>query len=248
MKNFNLLATPVTYALMALCAICFIPVASDAFPGQNPWALFLPNNEQYRSWQYLSSMFMHGDLMHLLLNMFGLWMFGRLLERHWGSSRFLMFYLICGIGGGLIYTWVNSYQFNGLIQQFNQLGLRPAQLELMLAEGRYPIMDGLTEKMVSDYYMLYHIPAVGASGAIYGILAAYAYCFPNHKLMLIFIPYPIAAKFFVPVLLLIDLLSGVTGFSIFGMNIAHFAHVGGAVVGFALALIFGRQSVWLSNK
>ncbi len=241
MNKFNSLATPVTYALIALCVICFIPVASNAFPGQNPWALFLPENEQFRSWQYLSSMFMHGDFIHLLLNMFGLWMFGTNLERHWGSARFLIFYLACGIGGGLIYTWVNGYQFNGLAQQFAQLGLGPAQLELMLNEGRYPILNGLTEEMVSNYYMLYHVPAVGASGAIYGILAAYALCFPNHKLMLIFIPYPIAAKYFVPVLLLIDLLSGITGFSIFGSNIAHFAHVGGAIVGFVLALLLGTR-------
>ena len=241
MNNFNPLATPVTYALIALCVICFIPVASDAFPGLNPWALYLPENAQFHSWQYVSSMFMHGNLTHLLLNMFALWMFGTKLELHWGSIRFLLFYLACGIGGGLIYTWVNSYQFNELALQFTQLGLGPAQLERVLTEGRFPIIDGLTEELVSNYYMLYHVPAVGASGAIYGILAAYAFCFPNHKLILIFIPYPIAAKYFVPVLLLIDLFSGMTGFSIFGSNIAHFAHVGGAIVGFVLTLILGRQ-------
>lgn len=241
MNNFNPLATPVTYGLIILCIICFVPVASDAFPGQNPWALFLPENEQFRSWQYLSSMFMHGNWMHLLLNMFGLWMFGSKLERHWSSMRFLLFYLACGLGGGLIYTWVNSYQFNGLLQQFAQLGLRPVQLELMLLEGRYPVMAGLTETMVSNYYGLYHDSAVGASGAVYGILAAYALCFPNQKLVFIFMPYPIAAKYFVPALLSIDLFFGLTDLPMFGMDIAHFAHIGGAITGFILALILGRQ-------
>lgn len=236
-----LLRTPVTYALIAICVICFIPVASDAFIGQNPWALFLPQNPQFSTSQYLSSMFMHGSVTHLLFNMLGLWMFGLALERLWGSARFLIFYLCCGIGGGLIYTWINEYQFTALAQQFSQLGLGPAELERILTEGTYPKIPGLTNELVSNYYQLYHIPAVGASGAIYGILAAFAVCFPNHKLMLIFLPYPIAAKYFVPVLLLIDLFSGVTGFSIFGSNIAHFAHVGGAVVGFVWVFLFQRQ-------
>ena len=241
MNPSNMLLTPVTYALIAICVVCFIPVASDAFIGQNPWALFLPENPQFNSWQYLSSMFMHGSVMHLLFNMLGLWMFGLALERLWGSTRFLVFYLCCGIGGGLIYTWVNEYQFTALAEQFTQLGLGPTELERILSEGTYPKISGLTNELVSNYYQLYHIPAVGASGAIYGILAAFAVCFPNHKLMLIFLPYPIAAKYFVPVLLLIDLFSGVTGFSIFGSNIAHFAHVGGAVVGFVLVFLFKRQ-------
>lgn len=237
----RILSTPITYILIALCVICFIPVASNAFPNGNPWALFLPENPQFKGWQYLSSMFMHGDFMHLLLNMFGLWMFGTRLEYYWGSIRFLIFYLVCGIGGGLIYIWVNDYQFAGLAQEFTQLGLEPAQLERILSAATYPLIDGLTEESVTQYYTLYHAPTVGASGAIYGILAAYALCFPNHKLALIFLPVPIAAKYFVPVLLLIDLLSGFTGFSIFGMNIAHFAHVGGAIVGFVMALVINRS-------
>lgn len=242
MNLSRLLFTPVTYALIAICVVCFIPVASDAFPGQNPWALYLPDNPQFHSWQYLSSMFMHGSVTHLLFNMLGLWMFGLALERLWGSARFLIFYLCCGIGGGLIYTWINEYQFTSLAQQLTQLGLVPTDLERLLSSGTYPQIPGLSEKLVSDYYLLYHIPSVGASGAIYGILAAFAVCFPNNKLMLIFLPYPIAAKYFVPVLLLIDLFSGVTGFSIFGSNIAHFAHVGGALVGFVLVFLFRRQN------
>ena len=90
---------------------------------------------------------------------------------------------------------------------------------------------------------LFHSPAVGASGAIYGILVAFAMAYPNAKLALIFLPVPIAAKYFVPVLILTDLFSGVTGFSIFGDGVAHFAHVGGAAVGFLLVLVLGKPTV-----
>lgn len=189
---------------------------------------------------------MHGSWMHLAFNMLALWMFGKNLEYLWGHMRFLIFYLVCGIGAGLIYNYINTYQFNELASQFRNLGLNNSDLALILKEGLYPAnLPGLTEKLVSEYYSFYHTPTVGASGAIYGILAAYAFCFPHHKLVFIFIPYPIAAKYFVPILLLIDLFSGVTGFSIFGDGIAHFAHVGGAIVGTVLMLLFGRRSARL---
>ncbi|MBK8454517.1 MAG: rhomboid family intramembrane serine protease [Thiofilum sp.] len=233
----------VTYTLIALCVLAFIPYVNQMLPSPNPYALYLPANPNFHEWQYLSSMFMHGSWMHLALNMLGLWMFGKNLEYLWGSARFLIFYLVCGIGAGYIYNEINTYQFNELANQFQNLGLTTTDLTRIIKEGLYPAnLPGLTEKLVSDYYSFYHTPTVGASGAIYGILAAYAFCFPNHKLVLLFIPYPIAAKYFVPILLLIDLFSGVTGFSIFGDGIAHFAHVGGAIVGTILVLVFGRCS------
>ncbi|MEZ5480438.1 MAG: rhomboid family intramembrane serine protease [Thiolinea sp.] len=240
--NLARIDTPVTYLLIALCVLAFLPVANNLLPTQNAFALYLPANPLYQPWQYLSSLFMHGGLTHLLFNMLALWMFGSALERWWGSLRFLVFYLLCGIGAGLIYTWINEYQFNQLYQQIRNLGVSAAGIEMILEQATYPAnLPGLTEALVGEFYTLYHAPVVGASGAIYGILAAYALCFPNNRLMLIFLPYPIPAKYFVPVLLLIDLLSGLTGFSIFGGNIAHFAHVGGAIVGFALTFVLGRK-------
>lgn len=154
----------------------------------------------YEPWQFVSHIFLHGDWMHLLFNMFGLWWLGNLLERGWGSSKFLMFYLLCGVFAGVISQLVDNYIFN---QAFT----------------------GAT---------------VGASGAIYGLLAAFALTYPNFKVVFIFLPVPVAAKYFVPILLAIDLFSGVTGFSIFGNNIAHFAHIGGAVVGFVLTLVYKK--------
>jgi membrane associated rhomboid family serine protease len=234
--------TPVTFILIALCVLCFIPVAANALPEPNPYALYFPDNPLYHAWQYLSSMFMHGSIFHLLFNMLGLWMFGGVLERLWGSQRFLLFYLLCGIGAGIIYTQINAYQFADLTNQLRQLGMSSSDLQRLLSRGEYPTnLPGLTEERVGAFYMLYHIPVVGASGAIYGILVAYAMFYPNHKLLFIFIPFPIAAKYFVPAILLVELSSGITGFSIFGEGIAHFAHLGGAIVGFLLALLFRRR-------
>ncbi|WP_020558397.1 rhomboid family intramembrane serine protease [Thiofilum flexile] len=233
----------VTYTLIALCVLAFVLDTNQLLPTPQAYALYLPANPNFQTWQYLSSMFMHGSWMHLGFNMLALWMFGRNLESLWGSTRFLIFYLLCGLGAGYIYNIINTYQFNELATQFQNLGLNSTDLTRILEEGLYPAnLAGLTNQLVGEYYSFYHTPTVGASGAIYGILAAYAFCFPNHKLVFIFIPYPIAAKYFVPVLFLIDLLSGVTGFSIFGDGIAHFAHVGGAIVGTLLILVFGRGS------
>ncbi len=92
------------------------------------------------------------------------------------------------------------------------------------------------------FYNIYHSPAVGASGALYGVLVAFAFKYPDAELMLIFVPYPIKAKYFIPILVGLDLFSGVTGFSIFGGGIAHFAHVGGALIGYLLMLYFQLHS------
>lgn len=232
----------VTYTLIGLCVLIFFGVEATRLPQAELLALYLPDNANFHYWQYLSSMFMHGSISHLLFNMLALWMFGVALERLWGSPRFLVFYVLCGIGAGLIYNGINSYQFHSLTQQLQSLGLSAEDLQRLVTQGEYRTgVNGLTEALVGKYYMLYNTPTLGASGAIYGILVAFAFCFPNTKLIFLFIPVPIAAKYFVPGIILLDLLSGVTGFSIFGDNVAHFAHVGGGLVGFLLMLLFGRS-------
>lgn len=189
----------------------FLPVASNALIGPNPFALYFPENPLYNVWQYLSSMFMHGGVFHLAFNMLGLWMFGSALERLWGSQRFLIFYLLCGIGAGLIYTPINAYQFSALGEQLQQLGMSGSDLQRMVTSGEYPSnLPGLTEAMVREFYLFYNASVVGASGAIYGILVAYALCYPNSKMTFIFIPFPVAAKYFVPAIFVIELSSGIT--------------------------------------
>ncbi len=164
--------------------------------------LYSWHTENFEWFQLVSHIFLHGSETHLLLNMFGLWMFGRIVEQVLGKKRFLLLYLISGIGAAIISQLVDEY---------------------IVGEIFYGAM-------------------VGASGALYGLLAAFAILFPNFKIMLIFLPVPIAAKFFVPVLLLIDLTAGFTGFSIFGQNIAHFAHIGGAIIGFCMIYYFHNRS------
>jgi len=110
------------------------------------------------------------------------------------------------------------------------------EIKDLLETRRYIPYDGLTQEMVGELYQNYHSKTVGASGALYGVIVAFAMRFPNAKMSFIFIPFPVAAKYFVPVLLSVDLFSGVTGFSLFGGGIAHFAHLGGALVGFLLML------------
>jgi membrane associated rhomboid family serine protease len=197
-------------------------------------ALYFPKNEYFGFWQYISHMFMHGSEFHILFNMYGLWAFGTPLEQMWGKNKFLFFYFSAGIGAGLIYTLVNYYQFNGIYEQLINSGLSATDIQSILDTGKYNSeIVKLTNKELSEFYSLYHNPAVGASGAVYGVLVAFGMSFPDAKLALIFFPVPIAAKYFIPLMILGDLFFGVTKYSI--GNVAHFAHVGGAVIGFIIA-------------
>jgi len=200
----------------------------------NILALHFPKNEHFGFWQYGTYMFMHGSTMHLLFNMYGLWAFGTPLEQMWGKNKFLFFYFSTGIGAGLIYTLVDYYQFNGIYEQLIGMGVSATDIQQILDSGKYNegIID-LSNETMSQFYALYHTPAVGASGAVYGILVAFGIAFPNAKLAMIFFPVPIAAKYFIPLIILGDLFFGVTKYSV--GNIAHFAHIGGALIGFIIA-------------
>ena len=200
----------------------------------NIFALHYPKNEHFGFWQYVTHIFMHGGSMHLIFNMYALWAFGTPLEQMWGKSKFLFFYFSAGIGAGIIYTLVNYYQFNGIYEQLINMGISSSEIQNVLTTGQYDdSIISLSNKTMSEFYSLYHTPAVGASGAVYGILVAFGLAFPNAKLALIFFPIPVAAKYFIPIMIFGDLFFGVTKYSI--GNIAHFAHIGGAVIGFIIA-------------
>jgi len=213
--------------------------AASSFLGldlNNFLALYFPENENFGIWQFVTHMFMHGGFMHILFNMYALWAFGSPLEQIWGRNKFIFFYFSAGLGAGVIYTAVNYFQFNSIHQDLINLGLQTSDIQSLLTSGKYnsDILNQISEKKLMEFYQIYNTPAVGASGAIYGVLVAFGMTFPNAKLALIFLPVPISAKYFIPVLIALDLFSGVTGFSIFGGGIAHFAHVGGAVIGFII--------------
>ena len=200
------------------------------------FSLWYPQNPNFGIWQILSHMFMHGGLMHIGFNMYALWAFGSPLERMWGTRKFLFFYFSAGLGAALIHSGVNYYHVKQGLDALTAAGIPEAEVLDALTQGKYSpawmeVAPRATIQSMIDSFM---IPAVGASGAIYGILVAFGMLFPNSELFLIFLPVPIKAKYFIPALILLDLFSGVTGYSIFGAGIAHFAHIGGALFGFIM--------------
>ncbi len=210
------------------------------------FGLYFPENPHFKFWQPVTSMFMHSSVSptHILFNMISLWMFGSALEMRWGKVKFLSFYFITGVGAGLVHTLVNYYDFYSNLNILIEAGFNQADILATLKEGKYmiPWESVLTDNQFTAFMGSFVAPAVGASGALYGVLVAFGMLYPNMELMMLFIPIPIKAKYFIPGLLLLDFIGGITGgFSFFGGgNIAHFAHLGGALFGFLL--------MWYWNK
>ncbi len=234
--NPYLNATNCLVVLNCLVLFALVEIAPDVVDNMQ---LYFYQNPEFGAWQFVTHMFVHADITHLLFNMIALFMFGRILESIWGSTRFVVFYFTVGVGASLVYMLVQYFQFQFAYDTVIAQGASAEEFGRMLLESKYyPVIE---ESAVAT--QIFNVPAVGASGAIYGVLVAFALMFPNYKLMLIFLPIPIAAKIFVPVLLAIDVIGGFTGFSIFGRNIAHFAHLGGAVVGFAMMMLWRRMAL-----
>lgn len=231
-------------ALIIVNVIFFLGTQVLGETAYNLFSLYYYESPNFRFWQPLSHMFMHGGFMHILFNMYALWAFGSPLEQIWGRKKFLFFYFSAGLGAALIHTLVNYYQFHSGYQALMAFGLNDGQIMEMLASGQYrtDLLEVIPQEKIQAFYNSYHIPAVGASGAIYGVLVAFGMMFPNSELMLIFFPIPIKAKYFIPGLILLDLFSGVTGFSVFGQGIAHWAHIGGALFGFIMAWYWKKNS------
>ena len=220
----------------------FVPQATDLL------ALHYFESDKFKLWQPISHMFMHGGLMHIFFNMFALVSFGSALEHFWGPKKFLFFYFSCRIGAALIHSGINYYYFNDGLNTLVSNGFKETEILNLINEGKFMtswqavLSPNTFENMIGAL-----TPTVGASGAIYGLLVAFAFMFPNAELALLFIPVPIKAKYFVPGIVLLDLFSGVTGYSIFGGGIAHFAHVGGALFGF-LIMWYWKKNQFNSNR
>lgn len=174
----------------------------------------------FRAFQLLSYMFMHGGFEHILFNMFAVWMFGRVMETVWGPKRFLLYYMVCGIGAGFAQEIVQyiSYLSQGL-NNYDTVNIGYAVISM------------------GDY--LNRWTTVGASGAVYGILLAFGMTFPNEQMFIFPLPVPIRAKYFVMGYAVIELLSAL-GNS--GDGVAHFAHLGGMIFGFLLILYWRRHN------
>lgn len=198
--------------------------------------LHYPLSEAFRPYQIVTYMFMHGSFMHLFFNMFALWMFGNTLENLWGSKRFLTYYMITGIGAGLIQLLVAHFRLMPLYSQIS-----PEGLELVLNEGAQIIQNNqnYTDPIAGQINVLINSTTVGASGAVFGILLAFGMLFPN-TMLYIYFAIPIKAKWFVILYGAIELYSGIANSS--EDNVAHFAHLGGMLFGFILIKYWQRNS------
>ena len=217
-------------------------VASQIYPQIYTWlSLYYPENPNFEWWQIVSHMFMHGGIMHIIFNMYALWAFGSPLEQMWGRNKFLFFYFSAGLGAALLHTGVNYYMFQDGLHALVDQGVNENQIMEVIAGGRYsPAWNDLIgQDAVERFLGAYNTPAVGASGAIYGILVAFAFAFSEAELMLIFLPVPIKAKYFVPLIIAGDLIFGISGAS---TGIAHFAHIGGAIAGFIMMWYWKKNS------
>jgi membrane associated rhomboid family serine protease len=187
----------------------------------NTFALHDIRSEHFKPHQIITHLFMHGSLAHLFFNMLPLWMFGGMLENVWGSKRFLIFYVLCGLGAAILHLAVLYAELTPIYAELQQAGSQIGE---------------------SDYYtgLYYQVntPTVGASGAVFGCLAAFGYLFPNSLVLYFFIP--MKAKWFVLMYAGIELWYGVRNSA--GDNVAHWAHLGGALVGFLLVLYWNKRN------
>lgn len=207
------------------------------------FALYYFENPNFQYWQPITHMFMHDptSIFHILFNMYALWAFGSPLEMRWGQKKFLFFYFSAGLGAAIIHTGVNYFQIHSAMDALVNAGMSQEQVMDLLNTGSYntAILDYVSQDTIQGLYNSYNGVALGASGAVYGILVAFGIMFPNIELMLIFLPIPIKAKFFIPGIILLDLIFGITGTP---TGIAHWAHIGGALFGFIMAWYWKKNS------
>lgn len=202
----------VTKNLILVNLIMFLATLINQEFMTRTFALFYPTSVFFRFWQPLTHMFMHGNFWHIFFNMYTLMIFGVALERVWGSGKFLLFYMVTGLGAALCHNFTIHLQVADLL----------AAQDNMFAVAR-----------------ILRTPTVGASGAIYGVLLGYGMLYPNSILQLIFPPVALKAKWFVVIFAAIELLTGLLNTS---DGIAHFAHLGGMLFGLILILIWKKDN------
>jgi len=185
-------------------------------------------SDNFEPYQFVTYMFMHGDLAHIFFNMFALWMFGNVLENVWGPKRFLTYYVITGIGAAITHMIVTYFRI-----QAAEAEMSIQQISTVYNEGADVLSRGMnyTHELMGTLNRLINTPTVGASGAVFGILLAFGMMFPN-SLIYLYFAIPIKAKYFVIIYGALELYMGISATP--GDNIAHFAHLGGMIFGFFL--------------
>jgi membrane associated rhomboid family serine protease len=198
--------------------------------------LYYIKSDAFRPFQFITHMFMHGGFLHILFNMYALWMFGQILERVWGPRRFFIFYMVTGLGAAALHSVVIYFQVHELTKTMS-----PDLVNKVFDEGFEIIKSGqnYSDPILGKLNALIHTPTVGASGAVFGLLLGFGMLFPNTELYLMFIPIPIKAKYFVMGYGALELFSGIANRP--DDNIAHFAHLGGMLFGFILIKLWQKD-------
>jgi membrane associated rhomboid family serine protease len=224
---FNQL-TPVVKNLLIINVLVFL--ASEAMPMLQPvLSGFYFESNQFRPWQLVTHMFMHGGFTHIFFNMYALFLFGSILERQWGARRFLIYYLVCGLGAFGLHEFVNFLEIRELMKVLSN-----EQLQLVIEEGYEVLISGknYSDGAMGSLNLAINIPVVGASGAVFGLLLAFGMLFPDIRLQLLFPPVALKAKWFVLIYGAIELLLAIGNMP--GDSIAHYAHLGGMLFGYLM--------------
>ena len=233
--------------LLIINVIFFIATLTLGDAIYDLFALHYPSNSKFQFWQPLTHMFMHGDLGHIFFNMFALYMFGIPIEQMWGRNKFIFFYLSTGFGAAALQLGLYYFQVSEITELLISEGQTGNQIATFFEtrDISYSLIEQVGREKLISVLSAFNSVMVGASGALYGILVAFAFLFPNARLMLLFPPIPIKAKVLVPLLILGDLFFGFTSYSI--GPIAHFAHLGGAITG-SIMMWYWKKNQFDQNR
>ena len=224
--------TPVVKNLIILNVVVFIGTGWVAPALYDSLVLYFFKDPEFQIWQIFSHMFMHSKygLTHIFFNMYGLILFGPIIERRWGSNRFLFFYLSAGLGAVALTYGFQYFEYMDYVNEGLSRGYTVEQVE----QGIFTRQEPYGWKVMSGM--------VGASGCLFGVLAAFAFLYPNIELMILFIPIPIKAKYLIGIYVIYETLSAF-GFITLQQNVGHAAHLGGAIVGFIIAWYWKRNDM-----
>ncbi len=240
---------PITRNIIIINIIVYV-ISNFLFPQlYNTLSAFYPFSPNFRSWQIITHMFMHaqiGDgigIMHILFNMFTLFSFGPILEQSLGEKRYLILYFISGLGAFFLFNLWNFIEIQQIVSGLEGLGLNASEIYAKSAidySGDLKISATSAEgqALSQQLYVALRTPMLGASGAIFGVIAAFATLYPEAKIAIMFIPIPVKVKYVLPVVIIGSIYLGISGD---GGGVAHLAHVGGAIAGFILAKIWERR-------
>ena len=227
--------SPVVKNILIINILCFL--GTMIFKDANMYlGVYYPDSPFFQIWQPITYMFMHDDrgISHIFFNMFALVMFGPIIERMFGPKRFLNYYIITALGALVLQYGVQAIEISRIIGSPFAANF----ISLDMAANRISSSLPLTNEQLQTIGSIYATPLVGASGAIFGLLLAFAYFYPNMPLYLMFIPVPIKAKYFVGAYIIIEIY---LGFNYSGSSIAHLAHVGGALFGYLMIKVWGYR-------